>query len=181
MTERELDAEIAKRMYKWDYAYVGPDYHGKNDGFFLFQSWKEISQQDYNMIPNTGAPHEALFVQEHSRDINSAIRFARACNYDIAISELPNTPMELVKSAFEHWKLKNPDRMEPRELRQEMFNNLPANIDWIGVDFDGLLSFGTALNPRFTYGSERWHGFTIVGTPVKNSPYRPLTSIKRII
>lgn len=66
-----------------------------------------------------------------------------------------------------------------KELTQEIFNGQPSNVNWAGVDFDGLLSFGVAINPRYTWASERWRGFELIGEPIENSGYKPLTSIKR--
>lgn len=67
-----------------------------------------------------------------------------------------------------------------KELTQEIFANQPLEVDWCGVDYDGLLSFGKAINPRYTWASERWRGFDQVGEKVENSGYRPLTSLKKI-
>lgn len=66
-----------------------------------------------------------------------------------------------------------------KKLTQEIFNGQPEKVDWVGVDYDGLLSFGRAINPRYTYGSERWRGFELVGNPIPESGYEPLTSIRR--
>ena len=65
------------------------------------------------------------------------------------------------------------------ELGQEVFNNQPKEVDWAGVDYDGLLSFGKSINPRYTWASERWRGFEQIGEAIENSGYKPLTSIKR--
>jgi len=67
------------------------------------------------------------------------------------------------------------------ELTQDIFNSQPEEVNWVGVDYDGLLSFGNAINPRYTWASERWRGFKLVGEPIKNSGFKPLTSIKRKI
>ncbi len=67
-----------------------------------------------------------------------------------------------------------------KELTQEIFKGQPESVDWVGVDYDGLLSFGTAINPRYTWASERWRGFEKVGEPIENTEFKPLTSLKRI-
>lgn len=67
-----------------------------------------------------------------------------------------------------------------KKLTQDIFNNQPTNVDWVGVDYDGLLSFGKAINPRYTWASERWRGFELIGDVIENSGYEPLTSLKRI-
>jgi len=64
-------------------------------------------------------------------------------------------------------------------LTQEVFEGQPNNVDWVGVDYDGLMSFGHLTNPRYTHASERWRGFDLVGLRVENSGYIPLTSLKR--
>lgn len=66
-----------------------------------------------------------------------------------------------------------------KELTQDVFNNQPSDVDWCGVDYDGLLSFGKAVNPRYTWASERWRGFELIGEPTVNSGYKPLSSLKR--
>lgn len=67
------------------------------------------------------------------------------------------------------------------KLTQEIFKDQPLEVDWCGIDFDGLLSFGKAINPRFTWASERWRGFKLIGNTIENSNYEPLTSLKREI
>jgi hypothetical protein len=66
-----------------------------------------------------------------------------------------------------------------KELNQEVFRNQPENVNWCGVDYDGLLSFGSAINPRYTWASERWRGFEKVGNSIENSGFKALTSLKR--
>jgi len=73
--------------------------------------------------------------------------------------------------------LTNSNKM--KELTQEVFNGQPKEVDWAGVDYDGLLSFGKAINPRYTWASERWRGFDKIGESIKNSGFKPLTSIRR--
>lgn len=68
---------------------------------------------------------------------------------------------------------------EDRPLTQEVFADQPEAVNWCGVDYDGKLSFGIAINPRYTYFSARWKGFKKVGEPIQNSGYDPLTSLKR--
>jgi hypothetical protein len=67
-----------------------------------------------------------------------------------------------------------------KELTQEIFKNQPVEVNWCGVDYDGLLSFGKAINPRYTWASERWRGFDQIGEAIENSGYEPLTSITRV-
>ena len=66
------------------------------------------------------------------------------------------------------------------ELNQDIFNNQPQDVDWAGVDYDGELTFGKSINPRYTWASERWRGFVQIGETIENSGYKPLTQIKRI-
>jgi hypothetical protein len=65
------------------------------------------------------------------------------------------------------------------EIGQEVFHNQPIEVDWAGVDYDGDLNFGIAINPRYTWASERWRGFEQIGETIENSGYKPLTSVKR--
>jgi hypothetical protein len=66
-----------------------------------------------------------------------------------------------------------------KELTQEIFIGQLIEVDFACVDYDGLLHIGKAINPRYTWASERWRGFEEIGEPVANSGYKPLTSIKR--
>jgi hypothetical protein len=65
------------------------------------------------------------------------------------------------------------------ELGQEVFHNQPNEVDWAGVDYDGTLNFGTAINPRYTWASEVWRGYIQIGQPVENSGYKALTQVRR--
>ena len=65
------------------------------------------------------------------------------------------------------------------ELTQEIFNNQPSEVDFACVDYDGLMHFGSAVNPRYTWDSERWRGFNQVGESISDTDYTPLTSIRR--
>lgn len=67
-----------------------------------------------------------------------------------------------------------------KELTQEIFKNKPLEINWCGVDFDGKLSFGKAIRPRYTWASERWRGFDLIGSTLDNTEYKPLSSLHRI-
>lgn len=71
--------------------------------------------------------------------------------------------------------------MENRKaLTQEIFDGQPKYVNWVGVDYDGSMNFGVAVNPRYTWASERWRGFTKVGETIYNSKFKPLTSLKRV-
>ena len=65
------------------------------------------------------------------------------------------------------------------DLDQLIFDDMPDDVDWAGVDYDGTLHFGKSINPRISWASERWRGYTKVGEPIKNCVFRPLTSINR--
>ena len=67
-----------------------------------------------------------------------------------------------------------------KELTQELFNGKPKEVNWCGVDYDGLLKFGNAYQPRYTWASERWRGFDLIGEKIVNSGFKPLTSLSRI-
>ena len=66
------------------------------------------------------------------------------------------------------------------KLTQKIFENQPLAVNWCGVDYDGELNYGVAINPRYTWASERWRGFKQIGDTVENSGFEPLTSLKRI-
>lgn len=65
------------------------------------------------------------------------------------------------------------------KLTQDIFIGQPHEVNWAGVDYDGQLNFGIAINPRYTWASERWRGFTQIGETIENSGFEPLTSINR--
>lgn len=67
-----------------------------------------------------------------------------------------------------------------KKLTQSVFLGQPKEVDWCGVDYDGLTSFGIKINPRYTWASERWRGFTLIGVPEKTE-YERLTSITRVV
>jgi hypothetical protein len=67
-----------------------------------------------------------------------------------------------------------------KELTQDIFKDQPNEVDWCGVDYDGLLKFGKAERPRYTWSSERWRGYESVGYEVENSGYKALTSLNRV-
>lgn len=66
------------------------------------------------------------------------------------------------------------------ELTQDIFNGQPEKVDWAGVDYDGNLNFGIAgPNVRYPWLSERYRGYEKVGDTIKNSGFKPETSIRR--
>jgi hypothetical protein len=66
-----------------------------------------------------------------------------------------------------------------KKLTQDIFKNQPIEVDWCGVDYDGELNFGKAINPRYTWASERWRGFERIGESVYNTDFERLTQLKR--
>ena len=68
---------------------------------------------------------------------------------------------------------------EYEELTQKVFTGQPNEVNWCGVDYDGLLKFGKATNPRYTWASERWRGFDLIGEKIENTKFKRLTSFKR--
>jgi hypothetical protein len=68
---------------------------------------------------------------------------------------------------------------EYEELTQEVFKGQPKQVDWCGVDYDGLLSFGIAGATRYTWASERWRGFELIGDRIEKTNFKRLTSLKR--
>lgn len=68
--------------------------------------------------------------------------------------------------------------MEKKKLTQEVFKDMPSHVDWAGVDYDGTLKIGRAINPRYTWASEAWRGFEKYEI-IENIDFEPLTSIRR--
>ena len=69
--------------------------------------------------------------------------------------------------------------MDKKELNQSVFQGQPQEVNWCGVDYDGDLNFGKAINPRYTWASERWRGFDQIGETISESGYKPLTALYR--
>lgn len=69
--------------------------------------------------------------------------------------------------------------MMKQKLTQKIFDGQPEEVNWVGVDYDGTLNFGVAVNPRYTWASEQWRGYNKVGNPIPNTEYEPLTSLYR--
>lgn len=67
-----------------------------------------------------------------------------------------------------------------KKLTQKIFEGMPSYVDWAGVDYDGKLKIGTAINPRYTWASEAWRGFEKYKS-IEGTDYEPLTSILRDI
>lgn len=66
-----------------------------------------------------------------------------------------------------------------KHLTQEIFEGQPEEVDFVGIDYDGNMNFGIALNPRCSWASERWGGFTKIGDTIENSEYLRLSSLRR--
>ena len=64
-------------------------------------------------------------------------------------------------------------------LTQEVFADQPPEVNWAGVDYDGLLNFGIATNQGITSASGQWRGFHRVGFSFKDSGFAIETSIFR--
>lgn len=69
------------------------------------------------------------------------------------------------------------------KLDKHIFDNLPEEINFACVDYDGLLQFAirTAKDaPRYTWASERWRGCDFIDKyKQENTDYEPLTCISR--
>ena len=70
--------------------------------------------------------------------------------------------------------------IEKKKLTQEVFKGMPSHVNWAGVDYDGTLKIGTAINPRYTWASEAWRGYEKQEI-IEGTDFQPLTSIRRDI
>ena len=95
---RELDIEIAKKIYKWEYVPVGKDGAGKNEGRTL---WKNKNDSSYErLLPPKGAVHEGYFVPLYSERWDLALQLAKDINLTLDIKKL-TTPEDLARRCLE--------------------------------------------------------------------------------
>lgn len=108
MTNRDLDAEIAEKIYQWKSSYVGKDANGENACEVLFPPGKENDQDYYNMLPNIGKPHKGFFVPAFSSDLNESIKLAVKVGMRMDIAEIDfkdwQFPEKLAKKSLDFWE-----------------------------------------------------------------------------
>jgi hypothetical protein len=68
-----------------------------------------------------------------------------------------------------------------KELTQGVFEGISFKADWAGVDYDGNLNFGEAINPRVSYNSGRFHSYNKIGETIKTKDIKRESSIFRIM
>lgn len=76
---RDLDAQIVKEIFDWQYIPVGSDANGENKCQVLWRE-KEAEQDVYNWLPRQGKIHEGFLAPMYSGDLDLAIQLARTVN-----------------------------------------------------------------------------------------------------
>lgn len=67
------------------------------------------------------------------------------------------------------------------ELTQSIFESISLDADWCGVDYDGDLNYGKAINPRISYNSGRYHSYDKIGATINGTNFKKESSIFRIM
>jgi hypothetical protein len=108
MTNRELDAEIAEKIYDWRLIPVGKDAAGENACEILFPPGREATQDDYNMLPRVGKLHRGFLAPRFSSEISEAIELAVKVEMKMDVSEIDfldwQFPEKLAKRCLEFWE-----------------------------------------------------------------------------
>lgn len=87
MSNRELDAKIAKDIFGWVYVNIGKDYNGENECKILWKKDK-IEQEICNTLPFRGKIHEAYLVPSYSDDLYTALTLAIKVHLNICVKDL---------------------------------------------------------------------------------------------
>jgi hypothetical protein len=108
---RELDLKIAKEIFGWNvYEDVPPDAHGKNESKVLvpYKGYlKHLCNEGYT-FPNVGKLGEGYFTPTYTRDFHTAMEVVRKVELPTPACQLPSTPKELAKLAYDHFKSQHP-------------------------------------------------------------------------
>lgn len=101
--DRNLDAEIAEKVYGWVEIPVGKDANGEGQSSILFHPDRKPTQEDYNQLPRVGKVGRPWFCPCYTRDWEVAIKFAQEFGYDFSKLK-PCNPEGIARGAFEFWK-----------------------------------------------------------------------------
>jgi hypothetical protein len=109
---RDLDAEISEKIYKWVYVKIGPDVGGNNAGEVLFFK-KELTSAAKSILPPKGPVHKSYFTDRYSRVLDHAQDLARHVKLPIIERDWPEDPEELSKLCLKFWE--DPKSIDPSE------------------------------------------------------------------
>lgn len=101
--DRNLDAEIAEKVYGWVEIPVGKDANGEGESVILFRPDRKPTQDDYNQLPRVGKIGRPWFCPMYTSDYGLAIKFAQEFDYNFSKLK-PCTPETIARGAHEHWK-----------------------------------------------------------------------------
>lgn len=100
---RDLDAEIVERIFKWRYIQVGKDANGQNACEILFTPEREPTQEDYNYLPLKGKIHKGINAPNYCGDLKTAIVLAKHVNLPMELKDMPLDAEKLAKRSLEYW------------------------------------------------------------------------------
>jgi hypothetical protein len=104
---RDLDAEICEKIFKWRLIPVGPDANGGNATEILFTPDREPTQDDYNTLPRKGKPHKGINCPLYSGNLLIAIQLAKFVDLPCAIKHMPTNPEILAEKCLRYWEDKH--------------------------------------------------------------------------
>ena len=107
LTGRDLDAEIAEKIFGWKLISVGKDFNGENQGEILYPPNQTPDQEFYNFLPRIGKIHRGCATNAYHEDLLDAIIVAKHVKLTLDIKDMPTNPEELSRMALEHWEFVN--------------------------------------------------------------------------
>lgn len=105
--DRDLDATIAKEIFKWRYIHISADYNGENACDILYPPGKEADQDFYSLLPRVGKIHEGYATPNWSGDIEKAIELCKIVKLPLLVSDFPTDPKILSQMCLDHWRQQN--------------------------------------------------------------------------
>ncbi len=108
MNNRDLDAEIAEKIFGWRLQPVGKDAKGENACEVLFPPGTENNQNYYNMLPNIGKIHKGFLTPTFSSNLNESLKLAVKVGLKMDISEINFNDWQFAEKlaikGLEFWK-----------------------------------------------------------------------------
>jgi hypothetical protein len=104
MINIDLDAEIAKTIFKWRYIPVSGDANGENKCEILYPPGPDPGQDFYNTLPRIGKIHEGWHTPQWSNNLYEALKLAQHIKLPWLVSSIPLNPEELSKLCLDWYK-----------------------------------------------------------------------------
>ena len=109
---KDLDSEIAEKVFGWEFIPISSDAKGENNCEILYHPKKKITQEELNTLPLIGKIHKGELTPHYSSDYYELIDFAREVGYPLA--HVPKIEFEkngniekMAKIVLNFWKEKN--------------------------------------------------------------------------